>query len=103
MPPSGLLKMDSYSCPPWSAASEEAAGSDPAMFSACLDAIGLIASRMNGAILERTCSMSKQWGKVVRAKITYQREGSAGSAFVTCWSAAGSGVEIAVKLDCDQL
>ena len=90
---------DGYSCPPWSATPDETIVSNPSGFSSCRKVIGILASNMNATVTERVCSLSNEWGKIIRAKIAYAYEGSPATALVTCWSTPGSGVGIFMKLD----
>lgn len=94
-----VLNAEDYSCPAWTPTGDETI-SGPVGFGARLKPINLLASYVNGTISERTCSQSKQWGKVVRAKITYERQRSPASALVTCWSQPGSDLNIDLKLEC---
>jgi hypothetical protein len=93
------LTADDYSCPPWSAGSDETAAADPTEFSACRAAITTLAAALNGTLTGLTYSQSKQWGKVVRAKIAYQHAGLEGTFLVTSWSEPGSNVQTAVKVE----
>ena len=90
-----ILSMDDYSCPPWSLAPGETVSPDTSEFATCIEAIEAFSSRMGGTITKQVCSFSKQWGRVVRAKID---DGSAGALLVTCWSLSGS-LKIFVQLE----
>jgi hypothetical protein len=92
--------MNEYIFPPWRSGPDEKFSSDLGSFKLCLRAIDALSSRMKGRITDQTCSRSEQWGRVVRAQVAYEREGTLGAALVTCWSVSGSSVEIAVSLDC---
>jgi hypothetical protein len=96
-----VANADSYSCPPWTVAPGETVSSDPAGFDACLTVISALAERVNGKVTEQSYSMSKQWGKIVRAKIAYEHKGSGGGFLVICWSETGSDVKIALQVDTD--
>ena len=91
--------MDNFPHPPWNATPDETRVSDPTEFNACKQAIEAFASRAEGKISERTYSVSKQWGRVLRAKVGFSRGGSAVMTLVTCWTGAGPGVQMAVEVD----
>jgi len=91
--------MDSFSYPPWNAGASETTVSDPTSFGDCEQAIDAFASRGRGRILERRYSVSRTWGKVLRAKVGFAHGGFAGTTHVTCWSGVGPGVQMAVEVD----
>ncbi|HUO11143.1 MAG TPA: hypothetical protein VMU37_00150 [Caulobacteraceae bacterium] len=100
-PPQAAPDVDGFSYPPpGGSPGETALPSDAVGFSACRRVLNALSSRMNGKITNQTCSESKQWGNIVRAKINYEREGSSGTACVTCWSGSGRGVQVAMTLNC---
>jgi hypothetical protein len=90
--------MEGFPCPTWTPASDETLSPDRAGFSACRKVIGLLSSKIGGTVTEKTCWNSKVWGKIVRAKIAYDRNGVSGTALATCWSDKGAGVQIALEL-----
>jgi hypothetical protein len=93
------LKVGGYEWPPWNVAPNETVEPTPAGFSACRKVVGILAAKMNGRVTQRTCSLSEQWGKVIRAKIAYTVEGAPAAAFVVCVSGSGPGIGLAIKLD----
>jgi hypothetical protein len=88
-----------FEYPPWKAAADEASVTDNATFIRCDQAINAFASQGNGKILGQTYSISKKWGRVVRARVGFSHAGSTGAALVTCWSGAGPGVQMAVEIE----
>ena len=96
--------MDSFPHPPWNAVSGETSASDLTEFSQCEQAVSAFSSQAKGKITERRYSVSKQWGKVLRAKVEFAHGNLAGTALVTSWSDSGSGVKIAVEVEgCGQV
>ena len=91
--------MDNFPHPPWNASGDETSVSDPTTFRPCEQAIEAFASRAAGRITERRYSVSKQWGRVLRAKVSFARANSAVTVLVTCWSGDGPGVQMAVEVD----
>jgi hypothetical protein len=91
--------MDIFPHPPWNADTGEAAASDPTAFNQCEQAIRAFATRAEGKITERRYSISKTWGKVLRAKVGFARANVTGTTLVTCWSDAGAGVKMAVEVE----
>jgi hypothetical protein len=91
--------MDSFTYPPWNAGGDETSVSDSTMFSNCDQAIEAFASRDGGQITERRYSVSKQWGRVLRAKVGFARRGFVSTTLVTCWSDVGPGVQMAVEIE----
>jgi hypothetical protein len=94
-----VLRVEGNLCPQWRVPPDETIVSSPAGFSPCRKMIGLLTARMDAEIIERVCSHSKQWGKIIRAKIAFKSEGRLCTALVTCWSSTDSGMRIFVKLD----
>jgi hypothetical protein len=93
--------MDNYSFPPPDPAPDEIVSPYSSRFGACEQVIGMFSSRVNGAITEQAYSLSEQWGAIIRAKITFERDGSPATALLTCWSGSGSDVRFDLTLDCD--
>src|SRR5579862_2854916 len=91
--------MESYSCPPWKAGADESEVAASAAFSRCEQALEAFTSRASGKISEQQYSISKTWGKVLRAKVTFSHGGYAGSALVICWSSDGPGVQMSVEIE----
>jgi hypothetical protein len=90
--------MDVFPNPPWDATSNETI-SDPTTFSDCEQALGVFVSHGGGTIVERRYSLSKQWGRVLRAKVNFAQNGVAGTLLTTTWSGAGPGVQMAVEVE----
>lgn len=91
---------DAYPCPPWRPAGDEAISSSLVEFGPCLDAMNAFASRTRGQVADEICSVSKQWGKIVRAKVvTQERDSRPTACRVICWEGSGPGVCIFVELD----
>ena len=90
--------MDIFPHPPWNAITEETSVSDSVEFSQCERAIDVFASRGKGVINERRYSVSKDWGRILRAKVAFAEAGFDATMLVTCWTGEGPGVRIAVEV-----
>jgi hypothetical protein len=91
--------MEDFQHPEWDATSNETTVSDPKAFRDCEQALSALASHGDGAIVERRYSLSKQWGRVMRAKVNVAHNGVAGTLLATAWSGAGPGVHMAVEVE----
>jgi hypothetical protein len=91
--------MESFDIPPWSPAVEETVALDHSAFRNCEDVLRAVVSRGDGNISNETYTLSKQWGKILRAKVTSTFRGAPTSSLVMCWSASDPGVEIWIKVD----
>ena len=97
-----VAEIDPYPCPPWRPAADEMISSNAVEFGACLDAVGAFASKTGGQIVDESFSFSKQWGKIVRAKVvTPERDSRPTACRVICWEDAEPGVNIYLELDID--
>jgi hypothetical protein len=94
-----IVNVGGYSCPPWNVVPNETVSSDPAEFSICNTVINALVARLNGKATGQIYSLSEQWGKIVRAKIVYEHQGTVGTVLVTCWSDSGSDVKIALQVE----
>jgi hypothetical protein len=93
--------MNGFPYPPWNGAADETSVSDPTRFGNCEQALSAFAAQGGGQTLERRYSISKTWGRVLRAKVGFTHGSVAGMTLVTCWSADGPGVQMAVEMgDC---
>jgi hypothetical protein len=95
-----VQKVDSYAAPPWTPEPDETVSSSPDGFNECRKVIGDFASGNNGKILNVTYSCSKQWGKIVRAKIAFAPSGETATTFFTCWSTSPPGVRFDLRFAC---
>ena|SRR5579872_2355646 len=91
--------MDHFPHPPWAVSPDETSVSDSTAFGPCEQAVEAFAAKSEGKIVERRYYVSKQWGRVLRAKVGFVRANSAVTLLVTCWSGAGPGVQMAVEVD----
>lgn len=91
--------MDNFPHPPWDVTSNETTLSDPATFRDCEQALDLFASHGGGTIVERRYSLSKQWGRVMRAKVNFAASGLAGTLHTVAWCGAGAGVQVAIEVE----
>jgi hypothetical protein len=91
--------MDGFSYPPWNGTGDETSVSDLTSFADCEKAVETFVSRGGGKIMQQKYSVSKQWGRVLRAKVGFASGGVAGTTLVTCWSGAGPGVQMAVEIE----
>jgi hypothetical protein len=93
--------MNGFSYPPWNGVTDEISVSDPTNFGNCEQALSAFADQGGGRTLERRYSISKTWGRVLRAKVVFTHASAAGTTHVTCWSVDGPGVQMAVEMgDC---
>lgn len=89
--------MDDSPYPPWTPAPDETRVSGSYGFTQCDQVLEALASRGNGSVVERQYSTSKEWGKIVRAKIRLP-QGPA-THLVNCWQDAEANVAIATMVD----
>lgn len=89
--------MTVFEHPPWNAASGETSAVNPLEFNACQQVINAFSDKLNGKICEHSYSLSRRWGKIVRAKIAHEDGQSTGTMSVICWS--NPRVQIAVMVD----
>lgn len=82
--------------PPSEIASDETSVPRSAEFSDCDQVMDELLSTMADKAPRRRYSISKQWGRVVRATTTVQRKGRKSTSFVTCWSTPQSGVQFSI-------
>jgi hypothetical protein len=93
------LEVGGYSWPPWKLGADEHIVPHPSGFSGLRKVIAIFAGKMEATVTEPTCSFSARWGKVIRAKISYTVDGSAGTALLICVSGEGPGIGLAMRLD----
>lgn len=91
---SEMNKMEHWSFPPSTATGDEKNVSDHAGFDNCEAAIQAFAFEAKAQITDRKYSVSKQWGKVLRAKVLIARHGLSATTLVTCWTGSGPGVQL---------
>jgi hypothetical protein len=94
-----VVKMDAFPSPSWTSSPDETPSKDPAGFSPCLRVIDTLASRMGGTVAAQSLTTSKQWGKIVRARIADNSAASTGSLPVMCWQNPDASVQILVGYD----
>ncbi len=75
---------------------DEQAAADHSGFQDCEAVMAMYADRSGDRMADRTYTVSKQWGKVLRAKAIMTRHGRSSTALVTCWTGSGPGVRIFV-------
>src|SRR5277367_3981795 len=92
--------MYEFKYPPWEfVANNEVETSYSSEFNNCEAVIREFASKGGGIISERRYSVSKKWGKILRAKVGFTRANMAVTSLVTCWAGAGPEVQIAVEVE----
>ncbi len=91
-----------YPGPPWTPAADEVLAADLATFTRCDTLIQALATRMSAKVTDRRYTLSQTWGRVLRAKLQNELDGSSMSVRVTCWSKPGSGAQILVDARDDQ-
>lgn len=85
--------------PPWSPTAEEQQMLDHTAFQHCEAVLQAFASRANGRISNEIYTFSRQWGNILRAKVTFIARGSTATSLLTCWSDAEGGVKMALTMD----
>ena len=91
--------MVAWEPPPWSPALDERAASDLGPFRNCEGVLADFAAHANGRMIQETYTTSKQFGRVIRARIAFPSRGSHATIFVVCWSESDGSVQMAVKTD----
>jgi hypothetical protein len=91
--------MNGLSMPPWGGSPDEIASVDPAGFGACQSVVQGFASKAGGQITGRRYSVSKEWGKILRARMTVGQREEAFTMLLTCWSRPGEPVEIVLQAE----
>jgi hypothetical protein len=87
-----------FTFPPWSVGADEIVCSPLSEFAACKQVIFSFEAKMGGTVTKETCSVSDQWGRVVRGKCSFYQDGHAVEAFITSWDCSGKGVQVVVKM-----
>jgi len=85
--------------PPWEPASDEVSVSDGAGFSGCDAVIRALAEKADSNPRDTQYSLSKQWGKVVRTKLTIAHGGLSATTLVVCWSSPDGKVQMVAQLE----
>ena len=91
--------MDYFGAPPWSPAADERRALDHEAFQHGEAALQTLASSGNGRIANELYTFSKQWGKILRANLTFNLKGSSATWLVICWLEADGGVNMAMQID----
>lgn len=91
--------MDYLGAPPWNPAANERRTLDHEAFQQGESALQTLASSGNGSIANELYTFSKQWGKIVRANVTFSLKGSSATWLVICWLEADGGVNMAMQID----
>jgi hypothetical protein len=90
----GGSRIDEFQWPAWSAGEDENEVSDHTGFEPCEAVIQTLASKTDDRIVNRKYSVSKQWGKILRANLMPEDEFATSAPVVVCWTGAGPGVQI---------
>jgi hypothetical protein len=90
--------MEQPTFPPLSAAPDEQSVSDHAGFDQCEAALQTFAAKANAELTDRTYSVSKEWGRILRAKVRMGGAGSSMAPLLICWTAPGPGVQMMVEV-----
>lgn len=85
--------------PPWSPTSDEKRATDRAGFQDCETALQTFAYRANGTISHEAYTISRRWGNILRARVTFLARGATATSLITCWSADEGGVSVALTMD----
>jgi hypothetical protein len=91
--------MEDYAYPPWATAGDEQDVPTHDGFTECETLIQMLASKIAGNIVDRKYSSSKEWGKILRAKLLTGGHGLSVASRVTCWTGSGPGVQIMVDVE----
>lgn len=91
--------MEDSPFPPWSASPDENPASQSEGFALADQVLQALASRGDGKIIERHYWISREWGKILRSKVSLPV--SQAAHVVNCWYVSDSEVAIATKVDDD--
>jgi hypothetical protein len=73
---------------------DEQVATDHSGFDKCEAAMALLTDRPGTRIANRTYTISKRWGKVLRARAITIDEGASVAPVVVCWTGSGPGAHI---------
>jgi hypothetical protein len=94
------LGADVHSSPPCSESADETDAYYSNAFVECEKIVTDFVNRVHGKIVNQTYSISKKWGNILRVKITFERDNSSTTTFLTCWSKSKSHVRFDLRFDC---
>ena len=83
--------------PPWNASAKEQITADRTGFETCEQVVKAFASRGGAKVADEVRTTSHRWGKVLRARLTYETVGA--PTLVTCWLGVDGRASITVKID----
>ncbi len=83
--------------PPWKASAKEQTTADRTGFDPCEQVVKRLASRGGAKLAEEAYTTSHRWGKILRARLTYETVGA--PTLVTCWLGVDGRASIVVKID----
>jgi hypothetical protein len=87
--------MEELAFPEWPATSDEQPAESDVGFEQCEAMISLLAQRMNSTVADRKYSISKKWGRILRAKIIM----GFSAPRVSCWTGSGAGAQIFIEFE----
>jgi hypothetical protein len=93
---SDVTMLGPMAAPAWEMADGETPFPPGVTFSVCDNVIASLASKAQEKVVERKYSMSRRWGKILRAKLA-ERSDASFVTLITCWG-SDSGIEIAAKV-----
>ena len=92
-----VIHLATMAAPPWTATANERATSDHTGVDPCEKLVKVLASRGVSKLAGETYTTSQRWGKILRAKITFDAGGS--PLLATCWVGADGHASIVVEVD----
>jgi hypothetical protein len=93
-------KVDSYQFPPWKRAQDETIPLSSAGFRNYDKFVEAYSLTIHGSLTQKSYSLSKEWGRILRAKIAFEFASSPGTALLTCWARSGSDIRFDLTLEC---
>jgi hypothetical protein len=88
------IAMDDLGLAPSKPGPDEVVVTDHAGFDECETTIALLADQGAYQVKRRTYTVSRRWGRVLRARMVKAGESSLGAPILTCWTGSGAGVQV---------
>ena len=91
--------METFAYPQWPTTSDEQHNVGQAGFDQCEAALKIICEKGGWAVSDKQYSISKKWGKILRAKLSTTSPGLSVVSQITCWASSNKGVELYVEFE----
>ena len=89
--------MQDLPIPPWEPTKDETKVSGDKTFEDCEEVLSAVFAGSKNQVIQRGYYLSKEWGKVLRAKILESGGRVPVTMLATCWFGLGADVEIALR------